>query len=315
MFPLPSSLEVGDTVIYDPTKGVTDTSKLTYTSQKGSPRIGGNGVGDGTITAKSNNNEWIVVSKANNQIKLISKSKIPANFSLGKATGWLYAEEELHKACSIFGYGKGADKSKTFNYQIGNYQIPGEAKMRTLTGSGARSLIMSDISEIMKGDGNLEFTEEEKQKLSTYYSTSLSSHQVYSPSINKDYNDFYEDLDYFKMKVKNDEFDISETSYTQELTTNTEINKNKMILKKYIFIEDSTIASRCIDSNGKFKIYMCSSTEDKKIWGTSLLEHTYEEGTSVGSSDIGANLRPIVYLEKGIELEETSTGSKVWNIK
>ena len=36
---------------------------------------------------------------------------------------------------------------------------------------------------------------------------------------------------------------------------------------------------------------------------------------SAGSADIYANLRPIVYLEKGIDLEETSTGSKVWNIK
>ncbi|MGP1608349.1 MAG: hypothetical protein ACTTGJ_00660, partial [Clostridium sp.] len=88
----------------------------------------------------------------------------------------------------------------------------------------------------------------------------------------------------------------------------------KMILKKYIFIEDSNIASRCIDSNGCFEIYMCSSRDDKKIWGTSLLDHT-EGGLSVGLCDMEVYLRPIVYLEKGIELEETSAGSKVWKIK
>ncbi|MGP1608425.1 MAG: hypothetical protein ACTTGJ_01050 [Clostridium sp.] len=68
--------QVGDTVIYDPTKGVTNTSKLTYTSYKGTARNGGNGYGTQTITAKSNHNEWIVISNSNNQIKVMSKGLI-----------------------------------------------------------------------------------------------------------------------------------------------------------------------------------------------------------------------------------------------
>ena len=101
---IPSDLKVGDIIIYDPTKGVSNQSKLTYTSKKGTAKTGGNGHNNQTITAKSNQNEWIVLSKANNQIKVISKEVIGDvnggnnnQFTLYGGIGWLYAEEELHK--------------------------------------------------------------------------------------------------------------------------------------------------------------------------------------------------------------------------
>lgn len=97
---------MGDTIIYDPTKGVTDQFKLTYTSQKGTAKTGGNGYGTQTVTAKDNQNEWIVISTANNQVKVMAKEPIcdviggeGSQFTFRNALGWLYAEEELHKAC------------------------------------------------------------------------------------------------------------------------------------------------------------------------------------------------------------------------
>ncbi len=55
---------------------------------------------------------------------LISEGPIQTNdnknFYLKGAIGYLYAEEELNKICSIYGYGEGANTSKTFSYEVGD---------------------------------------------------------------------------------------------------------------------------------------------------------------------------------------------------
>ena len=183
---IPSDLKVGDTIIYDPTKDVTDASKLTYISPKDQ-----NGYGEQTITATSNHNEWVVISTSGGQVKMMSKEPIDGieggtdeggntqGFTLEGGKGYLYAEEELHKACSVFGHGKGAGKIST-KYTVENPYI-GEAEERTLSGSGARSLTKEDIVKIMKGNDAKDFTDEEKKIFDPNYKTSVTS-EVYYPT-------------------------------------------------------------------------------------------------------------------------------------
>lgn len=65
------NIKIGDTIIYDPTKGVTDQSLLKYTSPKDQ-----NGYGDQTVKATSNHNEWVVISISGGQVKMMSKEPI-----------------------------------------------------------------------------------------------------------------------------------------------------------------------------------------------------------------------------------------------
>ena len=147
-----SLIKVGDIVYYDPTAGAT-ADQLTYTSPVGSAlggeNVSGNGHSVQIFEAKSSDNEWIVIGEENGQLKLMSKDiKISQNnegliFQGGRA--WLYAEEQLHNICRIYGYGNGADKSLITSYQIGNYEIDEEIQNKTLTGSGARSITARDL--------------------------------------------------------------------------------------------------------------------------------------------------------------------------
>lgn len=146
-----SFLNIGDTVIYDPTKGVTDTTILSYTSPIGSALAGenesGNGYSTQTFTATTSDNKWIVMGYKGGQLKLMSK-ELKASFTLYGGRGYLFGEEQLHKICKIYGYGTGADKSLVTQYQIGNPNIIGELRTKTLTGSGARSMTRKDLQEI-----------------------------------------------------------------------------------------------------------------------------------------------------------------------
>ena len=134
---LSSKVNVGDYVAY---KAGTHS----YTSEKGTGTAGGNGSGTQTFTS-NDNIKWRVLSKENNEVVLISEETI-SYFNLQGAIGYLYAEEELNKICSIYGHGVGANTSKTFSYEVGDV-VEGVEK-RTLTGSGARSITVEDVNKI-----------------------------------------------------------------------------------------------------------------------------------------------------------------------
>ena len=113
-----SVVRVGDIVYYDPTVGVLDPNLLTYTSPKGSSKADGatdNSPGNGwqaqTFTATSDDCKWVVLYKRNGKIVLMSEDlKNPSEnayngrFGVYGATGYLYAEQELHNICSIYGH-------------------------------------------------------------------------------------------------------------------------------------------------------------------------------------------------------------------
>lgn len=143
---LADKVNVGDYVAYNPTDGVTDTSKLSYTSPVGTGSSHGNGYEEVTITPSSYA-KWRVLSKntTTGEVVLISNGAVTSNyFRIKGAIGYLYLEQELHSLCAIYGYGKGADTTKTFTYQTGG---PRDIlKTGTITGSGARSVTIEDIN-------------------------------------------------------------------------------------------------------------------------------------------------------------------------
>lgn len=146
-------IKVGDYVAYDPTKGVANKDLLSYTSEIGTGMSHGNGHSSQTFTA-TNETKWRVFSKDDQtgEIVLISETPIGTNaktdFYMKGAIGYLYAEQELNEICKIYGYGKGANTSKTFTYETGDI-VEGLDK-GTITGSGARSINVEDINEITK---------------------------------------------------------------------------------------------------------------------------------------------------------------------
>lgn len=159
---LKNVIKVGDYVAYDSTAGVTDKNLLTYTSPVGTGMLHGNGCsktsdnadlsGGQTFTANSNI-KWKVLSidDETGEIVLISEEPIRADngidFHMQGAIGYLYAEQELNEICKIYGYGKGANTLKIFEYEIGD-AVEG-IETRQIIGSGARSIKAEDINQII----------------------------------------------------------------------------------------------------------------------------------------------------------------------
>ena len=159
-------IKVGDYIDYDPTRGVTDTSTLTYTSPTGTGESHGNGYtsfetgGGQKFTAKSKGSSgilWRVLSITEDKVEIIPTTTITkdetsqesGNFVLKGAIGYLYAEQELNEVCKIYGYGYGADTSQVTTYKIGGPAL-GEETTGTITGSGARSITVDDINKFAK---------------------------------------------------------------------------------------------------------------------------------------------------------------------
>ena len=313
---VPTELQVGDTIIYDPTKGVSETYILRYVSPKVNAKTGGNGYGEQTVTAKSTNNEWIVVSTANNQVKVMSKEPIKGienglndEFVLMGVEGWLYAEEELHKVCSVFGHGKGAKKITT-TYQIGNYRVDGEAQTRTLTGSGARSMTMEDIVKIMKGEQYADFTHEEKKYFNLgYMDPSRKSEKIYYPTIS---NDSENGISADKKRFDNENYFINnaENGYNKKLVEDSIVNSNKVKLKEHIYKDVYFLSTRYIGSEhgygAAFNVRLVNASEIYAI-------PTFDSSPKgIYNSKVVCSLRPVVYLDKNM-IKRTDDG--VWKIK
>lgn len=153
---LAKKVEIGDYVAYDPKAGVTDTSKLSYKSEVGTGSSHGNGytnIPEGQTFTVEENTKWRVLSKDETTGEVVLISETPMHkVGIKGAIGYLYAEQELNEICKIYGYGKGANTSKTFTYETGDV-VEGLIK-GTITGSGARSITVEDINRITKYDPN-----------------------------------------------------------------------------------------------------------------------------------------------------------------
>lgn len=148
-------VSIGDYVAYNVTEGVEDETKLTYESPVGTGMSHGNGHSVQTFKANSDI-KWRVlnVDYTSGEVTLISETPLQTDagqaFYLSGAIGYLYAEQELNEICKIYGYGKGANTAKTFEYETGDV-VEGLDK-GTITGSGARSINVDDINQIIGYD-------------------------------------------------------------------------------------------------------------------------------------------------------------------
>ena len=299
--PILSEINIGDTIIYNPTIGA-QVSQLTYTSRVGSAEAGKNVSGNGhsvqTFTATSSDDQWIVLGKENGRLKLMStepKSKTTGTgLTLSWGQGWLYAEEELHKICSIYGHGKGTDKNQITTYQIGNYEIDGEVKTKTLKGSGARCITLDDLQEIttinLKGDNNTNNPPE--------------ATKVYMPSLNG-VNPEGKCIDESKK---------SKIPYTTKWVARNDFNikeKYQELTKEMIFKDDPYywVLYRSVSTatdHADFRVcYINSNQVDASdpCSGTAIqfYKYTFSRG-----------IRPIVYLEPEAELN--NTGLNTWTV-
>lgn len=172
---------VGDYVNYDPTVGETATSvNTTYTSPKGTSTSHGNGYADQTFSAAAYKNaggKWQILEiNDDGTITLISDpiyqdsgSIMGTNgFTLSNGVGYLWAEEELHRICAIYGYGNGADTRRTIEYYYGGpndqngsitpdtaeaqqgrkTSLKVEGSTNQFIYTGARSITVDDINRI-----------------------------------------------------------------------------------------------------------------------------------------------------------------------
>lgn len=169
------AIKIGDYVDYDPTLRVEESNeeKLTYISPVGMASSHGNGYLEQKFEA-SEDIKWRVfnINKTNGTITLISEGIIGAerngtlqnDFVLNGAIGYLYSEQEIESACAIYGYGYGADTSKSTTYNAGGPFD--ETETVTINGTGARSV---DVKDLMGSEP-------------TYLPQSVGS--IYYPTIN-----------------------------------------------------------------------------------------------------------------------------------
>ena len=209
------------------------------------------------------------------------------DFYLNGAIGYLYAEEELNKICSIYGHGKGANTtSKRFSYEVGD--VVEEVETKTLTGSGARSITVEDVNKICGVTPSTELNSNygKEYTKSIYYPT-RTTETGYSESAasRTDKNTFY----FYKGSDK-----ILATS-----------NEYKML-----FDTNYWLASRCVSSassNSNFRVHYVGSGYVVHA----LVGNGYSDGFSENSNRNG--VCPIVYLKSDIQTSGKDS-SGAWTI-
>ena len=297
---LSSQVNVGDYVAY---KAGTHS----YTSKKGTGTTGGNGYDTPQTFTSNDDIKWRVLSKENNEVVLISEEPLQTddnkNFYLNGAIGYLYAEEELNKICSIYGHGVGANTSKTFSYEVGDV-VEGVEK-RAYTGSGARSITVEDVNKIcgvtpsttLDSEYGKEYTisiSYPTRKIAIGYSTSVASR-----------------------KYKNTSY-----SYKGSDKISTTSNEYKILFRNAAdtFNIDYWLASRSVSANRvDVSSYSFCYFNVRDVTGGDVQHLECCEGTSAGFFeicsyyDIGWAVRPVVYLKSNIQTAGKDS-SGAWTI-
>lgn len=306
-------VKVGDFVDYNPTittkDGTTsvEASKLSYPSPIGTATEHGNGNGVQNFTATADT-RWRVLSIENGVVELISENVIKtsdtnANFIVGGAIGYLYAERELNEVCKIFGYGYGADTTKGGSYTTGgpiDTQITGKIEE-----TGARSITIEDIN---KKAGIYEDTTDGKMKYSdgkvinsSYGSMADPTSKVYYPTVNGDSTAG----ESTSAGVKN----LKDTYYIYDKSKieNTDI-------QNMLFNGNYWLASRCVDADSSYARFHVRDVYGDYAYTDSLCgsdrSHFYG-----GTNDYLA-VRPVVTLKSDIIDVSTNYSTEgEWKLK
>ena len=207
--------------------------------------------------------------------------------------------------CSVYGYGKGAKQVVT-TYQTGNkYTGETETQIKTIIGTGARSMTMEDIVKIMKGEDYTDFTEQEKKKFNSNYMNPAFRTLSYYPTLSS-YNDNGSSSD--KQYFNNDRYNLG--NYDADLVTDPKVKENKMKLKYHIFKGRSYwLSTRYISADSNYIYSYVRLIRENFISGTYLFDAHLDY---INIATEMSYLRPVVYLDASM-IEEQTQG--VWKIK
>ena len=304
------SIKIGDYVDYNPTQRVSEKnkSKLTYVSPVGTASSHGNGYEEQTFEARTDI-KWRVydINKETGVITLISEEVIgpkrggtlQSNFILYAGIGYLYSEQEIESACAIYGYGYGADTSKSTAYIVGG---PFDDKITgAIEGTGARSMDLTDIISsnptfllgtigsiyypTMSGDSLGKSTEKTDKNLE------YSSTQKY------DVNELEVGKAKFNLifKAKDEETNLAYWLKTRTVrrTISSDAANNSMGFCNWVVINGNRV-------------------NNKRICGSTTIKFGSTPATELG-------IRPIVVLKKGQELKKAENQSEdekytLWNL-
>lgn len=305
------SIKIGDYVDYNPTQRVSEKnkSKLTYVSPVGTASSHGNGYEEQTFEARTDI-KWRVydINKETGVITLISEEVIgpkrggtlQSNFILYAGIGYLYSEQEIESACAIYGYGYGADTSKSTAYTVGG---PFDDKITgAIEGTGARSMDLTDIISsnptfllgtigsiyypTMSGDSLGRSTEKTDKNLE-YSST--QKYDVNELEVGKAKFNLI-----FKAKDKETNLAYWLKTRTVRRTISSDAANNKMGFCNWVVINGNRVNNK----------YICGST---------TIKFATSPATELG-------IRPIVVLKKGIGLTKDTSKSEnkeyaTWNLE
>ena len=303
-------VNVGDYVKYDPTVKNrlgenVEENKLVYKSPEGTTPTTdsgiithGNGYGEQIFVASSDI-KWRVLSidQERGTVKLISENAVKTNenenFILKGGIGYLYAEEEIQKACSIYGYGYGAETSLEITYKVGGPYD--DLITKKIEGTGARSI---SIKEDIKPEFNYHENELEEKDDIVDLETAIYYPTLHSTSINIP----------AQSTLKQARFERTYNS------VHSSICGTKSESRKILFDFGSYwIASQCVNINQTGTFFMVRSVEKNFVSGVSLNTGGYKSLSQTFSTDYG--IRPIVIIKSNIEVEKSKTEENTWILK
>lgn len=324
---------IGDYVNYDPTAGANVTSENTsYTSNKGSTEVSGNGSKDGQAFSaeayKNSGGKWRILDiDSYGTITLISdliykdttgedgkKVMGEKGLEFSDALGYLWAEEEIHKVCAIYGRGEGADTSKTITYYYGGpYDQDGSITANTIEtqqgrkktislNSGARGLTVEDIDKIsgIESTYNINYsseTVEKNENNAKYFPTLMGDNLTGRSEAQSNIADGYY-FTFYKYTIDSKNVDLSARE-----------KQNEMLKLGNTY----WLASRCVCATneiGRFNIR--TVYRDGKV--NDIYTYCIDNGESEALST-AYPIRAIVTLQNGIKTTDAQYNPNTgWNI-
>ena len=300
-------IKIGDYVSYD--AGENSITLKEYTGEDGS-----NNMTEQDVTIKSTSSmKWQVLGASGNVLELVSEDVVnpegKTGFSLYGAYSYLKGEEILNNACSIFGKGEGATKSRSIIADDVNKIIGYDKTTSSINGHEKASRDYWEIpygtkATYKKGSKILLTHYRYDYSKKNYYSDGniyMSTDLLLQPDINS------ADTGYKKEK----EVTLEQTGYTYSLTDykdkleNTVLN---MLTKTYWYatktqnLGENSIGYCMANSIADYTLMYWAGYDDiDKGYDN---EDNYEEGAS-------KSLRPVVELKANIF--GTKTGD-TWNL-
>ncbi len=305
-------VKIGDYVDYNPTVSdksgtLVETSKLSYSSPKGTGKEHGNGNSIQNFTATADT-KWRVLNIENGTVELISEDVIKpsggSNFYLKGTSGFLYAEQELNEVCKIFGYGYGADITKGGNYTVGgplDTPITGR-----IEGTGARSITIEDINKKAgvyedKSDGQMKYSDGTIINSSYGNTTNPTSNLLY-PTIN-------EISGYAGPGGKN----LKYTDYMYDKSKIASVDVQNMLFNGANY----WVSTRCFSSEPDAGYYHVRYVYEERVSSFIMVEAYAGSITSPAMSiEVSVGVRPVVSLKSDvIDINTDYSTEGEWKLK